>query len=141
MKTKEVVSYTTYEEMQNAWVKALDPKKGDKFKLLMIGDKLNHHLGWKNGWTPNMGQVGEIVEFTKGINRHGVNCKVPYGRSVNGYPYFALQLVERAPKSFKVDLNENYTAEITPGKDTFNVGCQEFSIKKVEEILAIYKGE
>ncbi len=41
------------------------------------------------------------------------------------------------PEMVKLELNNSYTAEISP--ETVTVGCQEFPISKIEEIIQTHK--
>lgn len=45
-------------------------------------------------------------------------------------------LVPKAPDSVKVKLSYDYCAEIKPGSDNIDVGCQTFPIAAIREVVA-----
>lgn len=118
--------------IQEQIIKELDLKVGDYVKV--VSTSPDRHLGWQNSWVHQMnGYVGKSGKITK-ISHNGVEILFPDGCEKYDYPAHVLVKVE-APIP-EVKLNDNYTAKIY--KNKVEVGCQEFPISKIREILKLH---
>jgi hypothetical protein len=120
--------------IQEILIKELGLKVGDYVKITHIVP--SNDLGWKNAWVGEMdkyvGKVGKIVK----IGIHGIDLKED-GESYNITYSFPAQVLQKTEAPVpEVKLNSSYTAKIYKTKVV--VGCQEFKISVIRDIITKY---
>lgn len=98
---------------------------GDKVRILRMPKY--HENGWSAGVNPYMEEyIGQIYTVTA--------IRSDWGFSLDNWwwPFFVLELVEKAPKTKTIKLNDTYTAVVH--KDKVVVGCQTFSHDVVKQL-------
>lgn len=99
---------------------------GDKVRILRKAK--SYESGWGNTWETQMSdQVGKTDRVVD-IKPWGIRLKT----AGYDYPFFVLELVEKAPKTKTIKLNDRYTA--TVDRYSVEVGCQSFSFDAVEKL-------
>lgn len=102
-------------------------------------------------------EAGDTVKVLRTFSDYEMGCPVSYGsfgsehpvgstyevtrvddlgvRSTLGYvaPFFVLEVVSKAVKPITVVLNSEHTAVVT--KDGVKVGCQTFTLAKIDELM------
>ena len=115
--------------LQDAYMKMQSEcgiEMGDTVKV--IRKAKDWAMGWNCAWAGNcfIGQTGEVLAKP---TSSGFYVRLP--EDTRFFPFFCLELVKKAPKEITVDLNEDYSAKISPDGDTIKVGGQEFTASQV----------
>lgn len=107
---------------------------GDKVRVLR--EARSYEMGWGPVWNGEMTDaVGEVCTVLEVGESSGFKLD-GHGRCW-WFPFFVLELVEKAKRSVDVILNEGYTATVFP--DKIKVGCQEFDPEVLDRLVQAHK--
>lgn len=107
-------------------------EKGDKIRLL----RLWGHTDFNTGTAPLCikHKVGEVYTVTSNIPSTVHGHKMLHVEEGGFVPFFAVELVKKAPKWEPQVITLNYEYTATVNAHNVVVGCQEFKFSAIEEL-------